>query len=131
MRLSMRIEKWFRPEVVEARLRVMASDISYELAYYVWAQARDYCPVRSGFLRDSIQLISEADGSRHWVIATAPYAEPVEFGYTMRNGTRVGPRMYMRRALRDGANRYPDIVKDARVRQGFHRGAVMGVEFAA
>lgn len=131
-RFNVNVRKWWKPEDALAIVRATSARASLDLAEYVADQARMYCPVDSGDLKRSIQVISSTDMMFHWVIATMPYAEPVEFGYThYLTGRRVPPQAYMRRAVRDGANRFPTIIGDARVRQGFHRGAVMGVEFRA
>ncbi len=50
-------------------------------------QSRFYCSANTGELRASIRVISEADGTRHHVVATARHAEPTEFGIIMCNST--------------------------------------------
>jgi HK97 gp10 family phage protein len=59
----------------------------------VAARARDYAPVRTGRLRESIE--SRRAGRLKYVVrASAPYAGYVEFGTS-----RTPPRRYMQRAL--------------------------------
>jgi hypothetical protein len=132
MKINVIIRKWWEPERAAALIRAAGQDIALELAEYVADQARIYCPVLSGDLRRSIQVISSADLTQHFVIATMPYAEPVEFGYTHYiTKRRIPPNPFMRKAVQDGAKRFPQLCRDVRVRQGFHRGAVMGVEIRA
>ena len=105
------------------------------LAHYVRDQAELYAPYDASkpagelHLRDTIQVIEEAGGERFHVIASAPWAEPVEFGHRMRNGAYYPPNPFMRRALQDGARAMPQFLGDARVRQGYHAGRLMGATF--
>jgi hypothetical protein len=92
--------------------------------------ARRLVPVDTGELRASIQVVSEADGKRHHVIATARHAEPQEFGFVhWKSGRFIPPRAYMRRALQEGAKAMPQFLGNARVNQGFHHQRLMGATF--
>jgi hypothetical protein len=124
------LRTWF--DASAARDAVVKSRISglYQLAEYVGDQARLRAPFLTGKLRESIQVIHEADGMAHYVIATAPYAEPQEFGFIhWISGEFIPGRAYMRRALRDGELAMPRFFGGEEVRRGFHEGRVMGVEF--
>jgi hypothetical protein len=99
------------------------------LAEYVADVARAGCPVDTGALRASIQVISEADGLRHHVTASKKYAESVEYGHTMRNGRFYPPNPFMRRALRAGAAAMPQFIGRTTVKQGHHHGRLMGATF--
>jgi hypothetical protein len=86
---AMKVRKWWRGDEVRDRLIAEHRAAIRALAYFVADRARFYCPYDHSkppgelHLRDTIQVISEADGSRHHVFASAPWAEPVEFGHTM------------------------------------------------
>ncbi len=66
----------------------------------VAAKARDYAPVRTGRLRESIES-KRAGRLRYLVRASAPYAGYVEFGTS-----RTPPRRYMQRALAEALNAF-------------------------
>lgn len=99
------------------------------LAEFVAERARMYCPVDTGELRASIQVISESDGMRHHVIATARYAEPVEWGHRMRNGAFYPPNPFLRKSLNDGMRAMPQYLGRSRFAQGFHQGKLPGATF--
>jgi hypothetical protein len=124
--------RWWNPEAAIAQVEAQGRSAGLQCAELIYERAVFYSPVESGFLRSTIHLVSSADGMSHWVIATAPYAEPQEFGFIhWLSGRRIPAKAYMRRAVRDGANAFPRIIGETRVRQGFHRGAVMGAEIRA
>jgi hypothetical protein len=125
----MAVKSFWNGEEVKARLLAEHRAGIRKLAEYVALRARIYAPVDTGALRGSITVVSEADGMRHHVIATAPYAEPVEFGHVMRNGAFHPPNPFMRRALADGARMMPEFVGRSRVAQGHHHGRLMGATF--
>lgn len=93
---------------------------------------RLYCPKDTWELHDSIHVVSESDGMKHHVVATAPHAEPVEFGSTHHgpNGTwTIPPNPAFRKAIARGKTLWPGIAAQARARQGYHRGSLMGATF--
>jgi hypothetical protein len=126
---AMKVRKWWRGDEVKERLIAEHRAGVRVLAEFLADRARVYCPVDTGELRDSIHVVSEADGMRHHVVATAKHAEPVEFGHTMANGRFHPPNPFMRKALRDGANAMPNFIGQSRVRQGYHQGQLMGSTF--
>lgn len=125
----------WRGEQVKARIVAEHKAALLALAEFVAERARVYCPYDHSkpaselHLRDTIQVISEADGMRHHVIATAPWAEPVEFGHVMANGAFHPPNPFMRKAVHDGAKAFPEIIGRSRVNQGYHQGKLMGATF--
>lgn len=123
------VRKFWDPEGAKRRLIEEHKAGLRALAEFVAERARFYCPVDTGALRASIQVVSEADGKRHHVIAPLNYSESVEFGHVMRNGRFHPPNPFLRKAVRDGAAAMPQFVGRSRVRQGFHSQAVMGVTF--
>jgi hypothetical protein len=131
----MAVKSWWNGDAVKARLLAEHKAGIRVLAEYVAERARIYCPYDASkpagemHLRDTIQVISESDGSRHHVIASAPWAEPVEFGHVLRGGGFYPPNPYMRRALRDGAREMPRFIGRSRVNQGYHHGRLMGATF--
>jgi hypothetical protein len=124
--------RWWNPEASIAQIEAQGKFAALECAEFILERALVYVPVLSGELRRSLTIVSSSDMLSHYVIATAKHAEPVEFGYIhWISRKRIPPNPYMRKAVRDGANAFPRIIGDARVRQGFHRGAVMGAEIRA
>jgi hypothetical protein len=125
----------WRGEEIKARLIAEHKAGIRALAEFVAERARIYSPYDTRkppdelHLRDTIQVISEVDGSRHHVIASAPWAEPVEFGHRTRGGGFHPPNPYMRKAVRDGANAMPRFIGQSRVNQGYHQGRLMGATF--
>lgn len=125
------VRTWWDPEAARQKLLREAAANVRMLAEYVAFKARAYCPVDTGELRNSIHIISSADGMTFHVYASAKHAEPVEFGHVMRNGRFHPPNPFLRRAVNDGAREFPHLIGDSRVRQGFHQGALMGATFRA
>lgn len=129
------IKSWWRGDATKARLIQERKVGIRALAEYVADKARVYCPYDASkpagklHLRETIQVISEADGLRHHVVATALYAEPVEFGHVMRNGRFYPPNPFLRKAVRDGAAAMPQFIGGSRIAQGFHHGQLMGATF--
>lgn len=95
-------------------------------AEFMRRKAIEYCPVDTGFLRDSIVIVerisNEAEKKEWVVIATAPYAAYVEMGhFSVRVGGRfapvrhthplpvqwVPPNPFMRKALADTIREFP------------------------
>jgi hypothetical protein len=132
---AMKVRRWWNGDEVRDRLIAEHRAGVRALAEFVAERARVYCPYDHSkpademHLRDTIQVISESDNSRHHVFASAPWAEPVEFGHTMANGRFYPPNPFLRKALRDGANAMPNFIGQARVRQGYHHGQLMGATF--
>ena len=132
--LMTQIRSWFDPSGVRARIDAAVAEASLECAEFIRDKAFEYAPYDETkppgemHLRDTIQVISEAGTHVHHVIATAPWAEPQEFGFIhWRSGKFVKPRFYMRRAVDEAAALFPQIIGAAAVRQGFHHGRVMGI----
>jgi len=62
----------------ERNLRVAGEEIPYKMAEFAYNRMRQEVPVRTGFLRESIQKIQTPKGWK--VMATAPYAGIVDQG---------------------------------------------------
>ena len=58
--------------------------------------ARDLAPVRTGKLRDSIQVYERVDGAT--VLASAPYAAAVEMGHLTPSGSFVAGQRFLSKA---------------------------------
>jgi hypothetical protein len=132
------IQTWFDSSGVEARILAASGDAARQCAELMADLARAYAPydaTRSAgendpHLRDTIQVVSEANGLVHHVIATAPHAEPQEFGFVhWISGKFIKPKFYMRRAAVEAGRQFPQFLKQAAVRQGFHHQRVMGATF--
>ena len=126
---TMRLKSWWQGDAIQAQLRAEHRAGVKALAEFVAERVRFHAPVDTGRLRASIHVVSEADGMRHHVVTDVPYAEPQEFGFRMRNGRFYPPRAYFRLGVREGAAAMPRFIGQSRVRQGFHRGSLMGVTF--
>ena len=65
-----------------AQVSSMVRAVFSESMQAVEDKAKELCPVRTGFLRDSIQTVTRQtdSGVVSQLAATAPYAPPVEFG---------------------------------------------------
>lgn len=109
-------------------------DLVEESINVIWEKAREYAPVRTGFLKEHI--VKEVEVGRGRVISQAPYSAFVEYGtrphgifprraralrfevgndvifarYVRHPGSK--PRSYMRRALEDGLRRLGVIVNE-------------------
>jgi hypothetical protein len=126
---TMRLKSWWNGDAVRERLLAEHKAGVRALAEFVAERVRFHAPVDTGRLRASIHVVSEADGMRHHVTTTVPYAEPQEFGFRMRNGRFYPPRAYFRLGVREGAAAMPRFIGGTRVRQGYARGALMGATF--
>ncbi|MEJ7638280.1 MAG: HK97 gp10 family phage protein [Singulisphaera sp.] len=104
-------------DAVKAGLERRGREGARLAAEYVAERARFYCPVDSGELKASIQVISGGDGAVWQVVATAEHAGAVEFG-SMRGDTFIPPDPFLRRALADGRREFPAILKEALVTAG-------------
>jgi hypothetical protein len=116
-----------------AKRKILADRVAglKRLAEFVADEARILAPVDEGELRDSIHVVSSSDGLHNWVVAPVDHAEPQEFGFVHYiSGAFIPPQAYMRRALRKGAERFPEYVGGATVKQGFHHSRLMGIEFS-
>ncbi|MEM2922519.1 MAG: hypothetical protein QXF26_09425 [Candidatus Bathyarchaeia archaeon] len=115
-----RISETFKKDLIEESINV------------IWEKAREYAPVRTGFLSEHI--VKEVEVGRGRVISQAPYSAYVEFGtrphiirprraralrfeiggevifarYVRHPGARG--QFYMRRALEDAMERLGEIV---------------------
>lgn len=123
------VKSWWRGDELRERLAAEHRAGVKALAEFVADRARMYCPVDTGALKASIQVVSEADGTRHHVIAPLNYSESVEFGHRMRNGAFYPPNPFLRKALADGGRAMPQFLGGAMVRHGFHQGRLMGATF--
>lgn len=118
------LKSWWNGDAVRAKLEASGREGARRAAEYVAERARMYCPVDTGELRASIQVISSMNGTIWHVLATAHYARFVEYG-SMHGNTFIPPNPFMRRAMADGRHEFPRILKEAMVtaRPGQHLGA--------
>jgi hypothetical protein len=114
----------WRGAEVKARLEAAGKDGARMAAEYVMHRARSYCPVDTGELVASIQVMSSRGGSTWHVVATAKHARWVEYG-SMHGNTFIPPNPFLRRAMMDGRKMFPQYLKEAMVRAmpGQHLGA--------
>jgi hypothetical protein len=124
------VKSWWDGDALRERLAAEHRAGIRALAEFVAERARMYCPVDTGELRASIQVVSEADGMRHHVIASARHAEPVEWGYRhYLSGRQVPPQPFLRKSLNDGMRAMPQFLGRSRFAQGFHHGRLPGATF--
>lgn len=110
-------------------LESAGKDVLREAAEFMAARARQLCPVDTGFLRGSIVATSSKAGLVWNVVATAPYAEYVEFGHYSRGGVWVPPNPFMRTALAETIKRWPEFGKAVRVSRPGEGGGSTGATF--
>ena len=80
-----------------------------DIAIEVWDKAREYVPVRTGRLRNSITILS-VNPYHYQVAARTRYAAVVEFGRYRFKPFRG--RYYMTRAVNDTIPRIPKILRE-------------------
>jgi HK97 gp10 family phage protein len=85
--------KWNSAKVA-AELKGRLVENVRDAAEFLADTARDQCPVKTGRLRDSIEVDIHGDGLSATVSATAPYSAAVEHG---THKTSANP--FMRRAM--------------------------------
>ena len=81
-----------------------------EAAIYTAVQAMKYCPVDTGHLRSTIKVLHSNMGDLSTVVVDATYAVPVEFGHVTRSGGFVPPQPFLRMAIVDASEAWPNIV---------------------
>lgn len=97
-------DKWL--SLSSEEINGLVRDIVFEGARRIVELAKAKCPVKTGRLRDSIQAIEHGDGTV--VLATAPYASPVEFGHVTASGSFVPAVLF----LTESANQViPEVAK--------------------
>jgi len=77
--------EWLR--LNEAEINDLVKNIIMRGANEIVQIAKSIVPVKTGRLRDSIQAYERFDGAT--VLASAPYAGPVELGHATRSGSFV------------------------------------------
>ena len=112
-------------------LQKTVAEIRRDAAEYMADRARSYVPVDTGFLKSSITVISPSGSQSSHVVATADYAQFVEFGHVAGASTWVAPNPFMRRALDDTARAFPEIAKGARVTRPDGGGSSLGATFTS
>ncbi len=119
--------KWsfrWNPKPAQEELVFLAKDAMLAAGRFMAERATQLAPVDTGELRMSIHMVSLGKEGRIQVVATAPYAQWVEFGHLAGGVTWVAPNPFLRTALADTAKAFPDIVKDRKlVRPGGASGA--------
>jgi len=88
--------EWLR--LNENEIKDLVRDIIMKGALETAQIAKSIVPVKTGRLRDSIQAYERVDGAS--VLASAPYAGPVEMGHVTRSGSLVPGRHFLAEAAR-------------------------------
>jgi hypothetical protein len=108
---------WNPQPAREALIRA-GKDAMRNAATYMAQRAVDYAPVDTGFLASHIQMVELAGDEGFRVISTAFYSTFIEFGFVSRGGTWVAPRPFMRNALADTAQHWPEFASRQRIGSG-------------
>lgn len=111
----MNLRSWWNGEAVKQQLVARAREAAREAATFMGQRAVDYAPVDTGFLASHIQVIELANDLGFRVVSTAFYSAYQEFGFLTASGTWVPPKAFMRRALAETAQHFPEIVKGQRI----------------
>ena len=99
--------KWFGPKIVE-EIQEAIKPATEEVAKDIASDAKALVPVKTGFLRDHIE-VSESKYAGHIVMVTdVPYAARVEYGYIKQSA-----RPFMRPALEKNRSRGEKKIKEA------------------
>jgi hypothetical protein len=108
-----RIFRW-NPQPARSALIQTATTAAQMAAGFMAERAKQYAPVDTGMLLRSIEVQTSSIGTSFHVIATAPYAQWVEFGH-MAGSTFVAPNPFMRMALADTVREWPNFVRSVRI----------------
>lgn len=92
-------------------------EITRKAAEYMAARAAMLAPVDTGLLKSSVQVVKASGGGHYHVIATAPYAQFVEFGHLAGGRTWVPPNPFMRNAMADTVRAFPQIARSVKLRR--------------
>lgn len=110
----MLFKRWWNGDAAKAALIAAGTEAIMQAAEFMADHARANCPVDTGELLGSIQVVSSKGGSVVNVVATADYAQWVEFGH-MAGSTFVAPNPFMRNALAATAAQFPTIAAGVRL----------------
>jgi hypothetical protein len=100
---------------VKKAMEDAGKEVMRRAADYMAERARMLCPVDTGELLASIQVTSSMNGMVFNVVATAPYAEWVEFGHLAGGVTWVAPNPFMRTARADTIAAFPQIARQVKL----------------
>ncbi len=98
-------------------------------AEFMLERATEYAPKDTGYMASTIGVLSEIDRPGrsvagnyvHTIFCMADYARYVEFGYYSIAGTWIPPQPFMRRAIADTAERWPEIAGQFKLGQHHSR----------
>lgn len=117
----MTLRKWWNEDGVRQMFKAYKAELSKNAAEYMASRARVHCPVDTAELLSSIIVMSESQGSRSYVQATAHYSAYVEFGHMTPAGSWVPPQPFMRMALADTKAAFPKLAQQINV--GLNQGS--------
>lgn len=109
----MPVRNTFDAELIRTFLRDGCRETLHAAAAHAAVRAMIYCPVKSGHMRSTIRVLDSNDGTMSTVYVGAYYAPFVELGHLTPAGTWVAPHPFMRMALEDTAEAWPQIVQTA------------------
>ena len=73
--------------------------------------AKEYCPVDTGRLRNSITHATDKEEKAAYIGTNVYYSIPVETGHILPNGKFVPPKPYIKPAIENHVDEYKAIVK--------------------
>ena len=132
----MPVRNTFDADIIREILQDRSSEAIHAAAVHTAIKAMAYCPVDTGHMRSTIQIIESGDRSMSTVYVGAYYAPFVELGHMTPSGRYVAPRPFLRLALEDTAQSWPQIVQTAFAHAGDAAssridGPHLGAEFTA
>lgn len=100
-------------ELVKSHLEAKGELCKQLLAQYVADKTHEYCPVDTGALAQSIQVVEANTGDAYMVVVGMFYAPWVEFGHhNAWSGGWVPGQFFMTRALAAAADAWPEIARE-------------------
>lgn len=105
----------WNPDPVRAAMKRAGATIGQRAMEFMTERAKQYCPVDTGFLLNSIILFQDIENGRWYCQAVAHYSVPVEMGHMTTAGSWVPPNPFMRKAIADTAREWPNFGKGVHV----------------
>lgn len=105
----------WNPFAAKKAMVEMGQHVAREAAQFMAARAVLYAPVDTGHLAYNIHVQELGSGLGFRVVSTAFYSPYVEFGHLSTGGTWVAPNPFLRRALADTVDEWPQLAGQQRL----------------
>ncbi len=112
--IKFKFDFWWRPQAVKETFEQAGIRAAQKAAEYVADQARQYAPVDTSALVNSIKVVPSMNGMVWNVLVQVPYAGYVEYG-TLHGNFWIPPNPFFRKAMADGRKMFPDILRQSMV----------------